>query len=40
MPQALQAFDFDYFVAKRNKARSKKKLAEKKETDIEKIDVI
>ena len=43
MPQALQAFDFeyfDYFVAKRDKAQSKKKLAVKKDTDTEKIDVI
>ena len=43
VPQALQAFDFeyfDYFVAKRDKAQSKKKLAVKKDTDIEKIDVI
>ena len=43
VPQALQAFDFeyfDYFVAKRDKAQSKKKLAVKKDTDTEKIDVI
>ena len=40
MPQALQAFDLDNFVVKRDKAQSKKKLAEKTETDTEKIDVI
>ena len=40
MPQALQTFDLDYFDAKRDKVQSKKKLAVKKDTDTEKIDVI